>query len=125
MCAVALGVVGVSLLLHFDPLCGEELIMEKTSPDGRYVAALMRRNCGATTPYVAHINLRLANSQFHAEFFNGTITEAEVWRSSKYGGTWFCWSSPRRLETYPDPPPIVGNWHDVTLGTDYQTPKCE
>jgi hypothetical protein len=126
--AVVLAVVGVSLLLHFDPLCGEELVMEKPSPDGRYVAALMNRNCGATTPYAAHINLRLANSQFHAKFFDGTITEGEVWVSSKYSGTRFCWSSPNRLEIgylASDFSPTPRSWHDVMLGSDYQNPKCE
>lgn len=70
-------------MLHFDPLCGEDLVTEKASPDGRYVASLMSRNCGATTKYVAHINLRLAGSRFHANFFDGTIKEGEVWGSPK------------------------------------------
>src|SRR5690349_17936217 len=91
------GIAG-SLLLHFDPLCGEEMVTDKTSPDGRYVATQMTRNCGATTPYVAHINLRLVNSRFRADFFTATIKDGEVWESSKYSGARFCWSGPRQLE---------------------------
>lgn len=39
-------------------LCGEELIETVASPDGKYVAAILIRNCGATTDYVSHLNLR-------------------------------------------------------------------
>jgi Family of unknown function (DUF5412) len=59
------------MVLHFafDRMCGEELISEQTSPDNQYVAALMRRNCGATTRYVFHKNLRRATSKFHPHFW--------------------------------------------------------
>jgi hypothetical protein len=122
-----LGVAG-SLLLHFNPLCGEEMVMEKASPDGRYVAGLLSRNCGATTPYVAHINLRLANSRFQASFFDGTIKDGEIWGSSKYSGERFCWSGSKRLEIgYPTDdgrqPPKT--WRDVTIGNDYRNPSCQ
>lgn len=102
--------------------------MEKKSPDGRYVAALMSRNCGATTRYVQHINLRLVGSRFRADFFDGTIKDGEIWGSSKYSGERFCWSSPQRVEIgYPPDdgrqPPKT--WRDVTIGDDYRNPSCQ
>ena len=63
------------MVLHFNPLCGEELIAEKTSPDGLYVATLMSRNCGAATPYVSHLNLRSTKSKFHPAFLDGVIQQ--------------------------------------------------
>ena len=72
----ALLVVGF-LIVHFNPvyalwLCSEQTIMEKTSPDGRYVAVLMRRSCRASEPPTAHINIRLANSApFSNHVFGG------------------------------------------------------
>jgi hypothetical protein len=117
-----------SLFLHFNPLCGEELILEKTSPDGHYVAVLMSRNCGATTPYVAHINLRRATAKFHSDFFSGTVKDGEVYGTSKYSGDRFCCSGPRRLEIgYSDSDGryVVRTWHDVTIGNDFRNPECE
>jgi hypothetical protein len=73
--AVALPVIPVfwAMLLHFDPPCGGELIEEQRSPDGHYVAAVMERNCGATTRYVEHINLRRADRNFSSGLFDGTV----------------------------------------------------
>jgi hypothetical protein len=117
-----------TFVLHFNPPCGEEMVMEKASPDGRYVATLMSRNCGATTHYVAHINLRLATSRFRANFFDGTITDGEIWGSSKYGVERFCWSGSRRIGIgYP--PDDGGHqqktWRDVTISDDYRNPACQ
>jgi len=119
--------VGGALVVHFNPLCGEEMVMEKAAPDGRYVAVLMTRNCGATTGYVAHINIRSASSQLRADFFDGTIKDGEIWGSSKYSGERFCWSSSRHIEIgYP--PEDGGHpqktWRDVTISDDYRNPAC-
>jgi hypothetical protein len=59
-------------------ICGEQVVSEKTSPDGRYIAVWMRRNCGATTAEADHVNMRLAKEKFEASFFNGTIKKGEV-----------------------------------------------
>ena len=110
--------------LHFNPLCGEEMGIEKTSPDDRYVAASMTRNCGATTPYVAHINLRPVKSKFRADFLFGTINAGQVFTSSKYSGARFCWSKPHKLSIgYPDL--SSRNWHDVTIDDDFRNSECE
>ena len=58
-------------------LCVDELKVEFKSPEGRYVAAVFERNCGATTEYITHLNLREARGKFKADS-NGVISEGEV-----------------------------------------------
>lgn len=118
--AIALPVVAVALFFHFDPLCGEELSLEQASPDGRYVAAWMIRNCGATTSYVHNVNLRIGTSALHTDFMDGTITDGEIVTFDKdRGRIRFCWSGPRRLNIeYPDPEPglrKLNSWRDVQI----------
>src|SRR5437899_8310517 len=107
--AVSIDVIG---FLHFNPLCGEETVLQKVSPDGKYVAALMTRNCGATTSYVAHINLRSTSTNFRLGFLDGTVKDGEVFTSSKYSGNRFCWSAPHKLSIgYPQAK--TAQWRDV------------
>ena len=115
------------VIVHFNPLyslwlCSEQTLMEKTSPDGRYVAVLMRRSCRATEPPTAHIKIRLASSRpFPNHFSGGPINDGEIFGTSKYSGERFCWSSPRRVEidylAGSKTPP--GQWADVITGGDY------
>ena len=81
--AVSIAIIG---FLHFDPMCGEDVIQQQPSPDGRYVAVLMERNCGATTRYVEHINLRRANHEFWRDFIGGTISTGEVFTMENRNG---------------------------------------
>jgi hypothetical protein len=37
---------------------------ERNSPDGRYIATVFERNCGATTDYVTAINIRPSDEPF-------------------------------------------------------------
>lgn len=62
------------------------MVGERQSPDGRYVAALMERNCGATTRYVEHINLRRADRKFSSGFFDGTIKDGEIFTLENRNG---------------------------------------
>jgi hypothetical protein len=48
-------------------LCGNEVLGEFRSPDGKYIATVFERNCGATTPYVRVVSLRRAESSFDPE----------------------------------------------------------
>lgn len=87
--------------LHFSPVCGEEIIRELPSPDRRYSAASLERNCGATTPYVEHVNVRRANRKFSRELFNGTITEGEVFtfeQRTRNDSPVFLWSGTNTLQ---------------------------
>jgi len=124
--AFALLVITIAVVgfLHFNPMCGEEIGVEKTSPDGLYVAQLMIRNCGATTRYVDHINLRSTASKFRPDFWSGAVYEGEVFTSSDYGGDRFCWSRPHRLSIgYPNLP--MRSWRDVTIDDNYRNPECQ
>jgi hypothetical protein len=58
-------------------LCGEDVVAEKTSPDGKFTAVTYSRNCGATTPYVTHVNLRRANERFEPGW-DGAIHAREI-----------------------------------------------
>jgi hypothetical protein len=40
--------------------CSESITQRLPSPNGNIVATLFERNCGATTGFVTHINLRLS-----------------------------------------------------------------
>jgi len=39
-------------------LCSDETLAERTSPDGRHVAVILSRDCGATTAVAVHIIIR-------------------------------------------------------------------
>ncbi len=59
-------------------LCGDDLKQEVKSPQGGFVAAVFERNCGATTPYFTHLNLRESREKFKANS-DGVIGEGEVY----------------------------------------------
>jgi len=40
---------------------------ESISPDGKYIAAIFERNCGATTPHVIVVSLRLSSTKLDPE----------------------------------------------------------
>ena len=53
----AFGVLVAALMLGCD-MCGDENLIEVASPDNRLIASAFVRNCGATTDYVAHVQIR-------------------------------------------------------------------
>jgi hypothetical protein len=118
--AIAVLVVIMLIAFHFEPLCDEETRSEQVSPDGRYVAVEMVRNCGATTDYVTHVNLRSEESNFKAGFFDGTIKDGEISTiGHRDGGERFCWLSSRQLNIeYPTPESEMAArhaWRDVAV----------
>ena len=54
-------------------LCNNSLHDEKISPDGKFTASFFERNCGATTPYVQVISLRLSNNKLDPENFDDWV----------------------------------------------------
>ena len=46
-------------------ICGDEVQGSATSPDGKYVATVFVRNCGATTSYVTIVRLSSSRSLFN------------------------------------------------------------
>ena len=65
----AIGVLGFQYLktttLSLD--CSIEVLQDVSSPDGKYVATLFERNCGATTPYHRVVMLRSVGTKLNAE----------------------------------------------------------
>jgi hypothetical protein len=74
---VAIAWVPALIVTGCSPLCGEDVVADKASPDGKFVAVTFARNCGATTPFVTHVNLRAANERFNAGW-DGTIRKSEI-----------------------------------------------
>lgn len=54
-------------------ICSNEIIDEKVSPNGKYIASFFERNCGATTPYVQVISLRPSNKKYNSENYNDWV----------------------------------------------------
>lgn len=70
----------IAFFLSQEPIifpCSEEIKKESVSPDGKYVAVLLEQNCGATTSYGTHINIRSASGRFRAKE-DGAIKEGQV-----------------------------------------------
>jgi hypothetical protein len=57
--------------------CDEANEVQVLSPDRRYIATVFVRNCGATTDYLTHVNLRKATDVFIADRY-GVIGAGEV-----------------------------------------------
>lgn len=57
--------------------CGEDLSLETVSPDGAHTASVFERNCGATTSFVTHINLRPTGGSYSIGS-SGAIYDGEV-----------------------------------------------
>jgi hypothetical protein len=81
----------------------------------------MERNCGATTRYVEHINLRPANRKFSSDFVNGTITDGEIFTLERRnnGSIRVYWSGDHELHIeYPVSERTFGrqtSWNDVHI----------
>lgn len=78
------------------PLCGEQSIAETSSPDGRITAASFKGDCGATTGYSTHVNLRSSSVPFTADS-DGRITEGEVIRIRGEAWLKLSWESSKIL----------------------------
>ena len=50
--------------LLWEPICGEEVLSERKSPNEAFVFSLHRRNCGATTDYATALSIRRASDDF-------------------------------------------------------------
>ncbi len=57
--------------------CSESNEEQVASPGGKYVATVFRRNCGATTGFVTHVNLRLGSEPDRVEE-SGTVLQGQV-----------------------------------------------
>lgn len=85
-------------------LCGEETSAIVSSPDGTVDAALMVRNCGATTGYVTHVNLFAPKDGPPKPAFTGTVKEGQALVLCDQVPVEMTWDGPSRLTLrYPGP----------------------
>jgi hypothetical protein len=78
-------------------MCGEEQITEAYSPNKSYLARAYVRNCGATTGFVTHGNLRSRWSWFGTSW-KGTVTDGEVFDIACWSKINFVWKDETSLE---------------------------
>ena len=76
---------GCSLNLTGD--CAETTKAQTVSPDGKYVATVYERDCGATTDFSTIVNVRLSNAKFSEKegdifIVRGQPTVNLTWESS-------------------------------------------
>lgn len=80
MKAVLTGVLGVVGLSGCDGGlfgdCADTVKAEAPSPDGRYVATVFERDCGATTDFSTHVSLREADEPFDPSTQTRVLTVA-------------------------------------------------
>jgi hypothetical protein len=60
--AIAVGFSGCDF--HVMSSCEDTIKSSSKSPGGKYIAAVYERNCGATTDFVTHVNLRMSSANF-------------------------------------------------------------
>jgi hypothetical protein len=102
-------VFGLFVLLAGCNPCADEIVSESVSESGRYIAALVIRDCGATTDYASHIRLRTVREPIDLNgetvaVFEGKI-DSPIWLGDRlivrFGGA-------RRFKTY-------DRWSDVAI----------
>jgi Family of unknown function (DUF5412) len=69
--------------------CSEAIFDQAKSPDGKYVANLFQRNCGATTSLIYHVNLRKSSEQISYDSY-GRVTDGQIFliRNQVLSVTW-------------------------------------
>jgi hypothetical protein len=106
-------------------MCGEEVDLESTSPGNQTVAKVFIRNCGATTGYLTHVNLKSTWNYFNTTWV-GTISQGEVFGNGCEHHVRLVWIDESHLEIgYVRCPKIEGqdhlpyskktNWNGVTI----------
>ena len=78
-------------------MCDEELVSESTSPSKQTVAKAFVRNCGATTGYITHVNLKSTWSYFNTTWV-GTIRQGEVFGNACEQDVRLVWVEESNLE---------------------------
>lgn len=66
---------GCAFLLHSS--CENTVKSEVRSPDGKYVATLFERNCGATTDFSTIVNLRESSVKFKGDDLGAVIVKGQ------------------------------------------------
>src|SRR5262249_43279354 len=78
-------------------MCEESSDTEAVSPNTEYVATTFVRNCGATTKYVSHVNLRKTSDSYPKDQY-GVIRVGEVFSVGGKPRTEVLWVSDTELK---------------------------
>jgi hypothetical protein len=68
-------ILGVAANWLFSGMCGNELLAESPSPDGRYRAVVFERDCGATSPFSTQVSILEAGDDFDGEGGNTLVAD--------------------------------------------------
>lgn len=58
-------------------LCGNDLIEDVASPDGKHIASVFERGCGVPSPLITVMSLRKSNANFVPEEFSDWVFSLE------------------------------------------------
>ncbi len=101
-------------LLGCIDLCGNEILQEVHSPDKSVVASIIKRDCGATTPYVTAVLLRMAGEELDVEDVSAWVftihSESEVsveWQGDSKLKIDYTWTG--------DKPTMYDTWRHIKI----------
>jgi hypothetical protein len=80
-------------------LCSEENKGDEYSPNGKYLARIYERNCGATTGFHTHVNIRSKWDYFNTVWV-GTITQGQVFSMACRTEVKLVWKDDNNLEIH-------------------------
>jgi len=103
-------------------MCGDEKLQDAKTPDGRYISTVYIRDCGATTDYVTHVQIRDSSSSFNSEDWDGVVLTAKyrnvfrlIWKDNNHLAV-ACMECKAEniLRT-------TSHWRDITIVTEFGT----
>ena len=97
--------------------CGDDVVAEKRSPDGKYAVTTYLRNCGATAPYVTHLNLRVASVPLRAAW-DGAVRKGEILSVKGKESVNVVWLTSDRLELEVEPSEVIrcaSSLHEIQI----------
>jgi hypothetical protein len=86
--------------IHERPRCGDRIVTESSSPDRRWIAAVIERRCGEDSPFITQINLRSGETKLVRGFFSGQATQDNVFmieQDAAGAGFTLQWTGPEQL----------------------------
>jgi hypothetical protein len=94
--------------------CGNDVLQDLASPDKKYLAAIIDRSCGATTPNYRLVSLRVVGTQL-----NGDAAENWVFKVKGTPNVVLEWRSPDQLSVISDATDESASprstWKNVTI----------
>lgn len=106
-----------------EPQCGNEVLLQRASPDGKFVATLFERGCGATTGQVRIVTLHERAGTFDPERREDWIFAADtldpVGLSWKGGDSLVIDYAAVR-----EPPMRKAQWNGVSVGFQRRHPSA-